>query len=289
MPHEPEEGYRWGIVGVDRGVAGCAFSLRLGSVHETYDRGMNRFGPPLIDRLVTNGAAPPLRWIFNRVVGTRRRRVRVASGAAKGTRLELDLTREKAYWLGHYERVLQDWLRRNLAPGAVMFDVGAHIGFVSVCAAQLGARVVAVEPLAENAARVRRHAVVNGLPITVVEAAAWDRAEGVTVVAGSTSSEGRVESDGEVTGVTLDALVAAHGAPDVVKIDVEGAAGRVLRGAAALVASRSAIIVCELHGPDEESEVRELLGGYVLEPLGGPARLVARPSQPVPADAGESW
>ncbi len=137
-------------------------------------------------------SSPPARLAraaVNRIAGDDIRVVRVLSGVARGKRLALDLSKEKAYWLGHYERPLQEFLRENVHPGDVVYDVGAHVGFLSVCAASRGARVVAVEPDPANAARLRRNAGLNGLDIAVVEAAAWHESGRVELVPGASAKE----------------------------------------------------------------------------------------------------
>jgi FkbM family methyltransferase len=233
--------------------------------------------PRLLTRLAASGPAGPVRAAVNRVGGGRLRVVRVRSGIARGCRLEVDLAGEKAYWLGHHEPVLQEFLRANVRPGAVVYDVGSHHGFLGICAARLGATVFAFEPSAENAARIRRNAELNALPIEVVEAAVWDAASGVALVPGSSDSEWQSVPGGRVTSLTLDEFAATHPPPDLVKIDVEGAEARVLRGAQGLLRSRRPVVVCELHGSVSEDAVPELLPGYRLERLGDPARIAAFP------------
>jgi len=231
----------------------------------------------LLGRAAATPAAAPVRRLVNRLVGGRARVVRILSGAGRGARLELDLTREKAYWLGYYEGPVQRFLQEQVVPGAVVYDVGAHIGFVSLCAARLGARVFAFEASPENVSRLRRTAALNGLPIEVVERAVWDSDEGVALVPGASASEWRSSPGGAVPSTTLDAFASTHPAPDVVKIDVEGAEARVLRGARRLLAERRPVVVCEVHGEAQRAEVRRLLAEYDVEPLESEWRLVARP------------
>lgn len=204
------------------------------------------------------------------------------TGAARGAWLELDLVREQAYWAGVYEPEVQEALALALAPGAVFYGVGGHIGFFSVLAARLGASVVVFEPLPENAERIRRNAALNGFDIEVIEAAAWDSGEGVSLVAGDSSSEWRAAPEGPSPSVSLDEFAALHPPPDVIKIDVEGAEARVLAGAARLLAERRPIVICEVHGREERELVRQLLRDYEVETLRSDWRLVARPSPVAP-------
>ncbi len=134
-----------------------------------------------------------------------------------------------------------------LAPGDLAFDVGAHMGTRARAMRRAGARVIALEPQEPFAGFLRRT-----LPrdITLIEAAAGrSDAEADMAVSSRhpTVSSMRAEFvDGAETAhgfghvkwdrtqrvrmVTLDALIARHGAPRYVKIDVEGFEIEVLSG-----------------------------------------------------------
>ena len=229
-------------------------------------------------RAMADGAYGVLvRRLANRVLGGGRRVVRVRTGPARRARLELDLLSEKAYWLGHYEPEVQALLRSELRPGDCFFDVGAHIGFFTVLAGRLGARVVAIEPDPANARRVERNASLNGVTAQVVAAAAWDEAGSVDLVRGGSGSEWSARPGTGVPSVTLDGVAAENGSPNILKLDVEGAEGRVLRGAESVLASRPRLLICEVHGDAIEDEVRTLLDGWLIETVGSPSRLAARP------------
>lgn len=231
----------------------------------------------LVDSLARGRAAGPARRLANRLLGGRPRVVRVRSGLARGLRLELDLRTEKAYWLGHYEPALQDALRAHVRPGAVVYDVGAHVGFVALCAAALGAEVYAFEPFSPSARRLRRNVALNGLPVEVVEAAAWDEDGEIELERRTFAQSTRTVPGQGVRAVTLDAFALTHPAPDLVKLDVEGAEGRVLRGAGRLLRELRPAVVCEVHGPEAEAELAALLDDYDLSPLGGRWRVLALP------------
>jgi FkbM family methyltransferase len=201
----------------------------------------------------------------------------VRRGIARGARLELDLQTEKRYWLGRYEPETQEFLRANVRAGDVVYDVGAHVGFFSVCAALLGARVYAFEPAPENARRIRRQAELNDLPIEVVEAAVWDSDRGVHLLAGDWTSEYRTAPDGSIASVALDDFVRDHERPDLAKIDVEGAEGRVLRGAARLLEAHRPTLLCEVHGEEARADVLGLLRGYDVADVGSRWRIGASP------------
>jgi FkbM family methyltransferase len=218
------------------------------------------------------------RAVVNWVAGDEIRVITVLSGVARGRRLALDLSKEKAYWLGHYERPVQRFLRENVRDGDVVYDVGAHVGFFSICAANLGATVVAVEPDARNAARLRANAELNGLPVEVVEAAAWNESGRVALVPGDSTKEAHAVPGEGVASVTVDELARRYGAPTLLKLDVEGAESRALEGAREVLSERRPIVVCELHGSEQRAQVPALLDGYRIEELDSPDRIVARPA-----------
>jgi FkbM family methyltransferase len=231
----------------------------------------------VVDRVRESSFARPLRAIVNAVVGARPRVVRVRGGVAKGARMSLDLRREKAYWLGIYEPSIQDFLARHLEAGDVLYDVGAHVGFFSVCGARLGARGYAFEPSPENADRLRVNARLAGGAFEVVETAVWDGDEGVALAPAGGSSQWRAEAGGSVSSIRIDDFVAEHAPPTLIKIDVEGAEARVLRGARATLERLRPVVLCEAHGDAELAEVRSLLEAYRIEPLGHAWRLAAYP------------
>jgi FkbM family methyltransferase len=217
------------------------------------------------------------RSAINAAAGDRVHVVRILSGPARGRRLSLELAQEKAYWLGVYERPVQQILCEVLRPGDLFYDVGAHVGFFSVCAAALGARVVAVEPDAANAARLRVNAALNGFEVRVVEAAAWSESGSVSLERGDSPKEGRVAPGTGVRAVVIDELVEAEGAPVLIKLDVEGAEVEALRGAQRTLERDRPVVLCELHGDAARQEVAALLDGYRVEEVEGPTRILARP------------
>jgi FkbM family methyltransferase len=186
---------------------------------------------------------------------------------------------------GQHEPMVQEALRRTVAPGMTIFDVGADVGFFSILSAGLagpGGHVEAFEPVPASAEAVRVNAALNGFEnVSVHRVAVSDHVSRETLLVVADHSWSHLSDRGnhvdtreriEVELVCLDDQIASGAlpAPDVVKIDVEGSEGAVLRGLTRTLSSRPVTVICELH--ETNAEVLVLLKelGYVVENLDGP-------------------
>jgi len=112
-------------------------------------------------------------------------------------------TEAEPFWTGTYEADLVAFLRRcTTIYGGHVVDVGANVGLISIPLARAGATVTAIEPVPENAARIRRSALLSGVVdrVRVVEVALGEPAGSVTMV--------REDGMGATTGNALDASIA---------------------------------------------------------------------------------
>jgi len=155
-------------------------------------------------------------------------------------------------------RRLRRFYSQFVSAGDLCFDVGAHVGNRVRCFRQLGARVVAIEPQPDFVRLLRllygrdRDVVIvpsaigraagsatllvsERTPTVTTLSADWRASvESLPSFAGVRWSEQR-----EVPVLTLQDLIAQHGTPSFVKIDVEGYEAEVLAGLEVAVSALS--------------------------------------------------
>lgn len=184
---------------------------------------------------------------------------------------------------GQYESHLSAVFEKYCTPGMTVVDVGANLGYYSLLAAKLvgpTGRVLALEPNSENCrlllSSLRLHDISN---VEVLPVAA-DTARGWAYYSTHVGSNGGLIDDGDllshpgtvVPTFPLDDLVA--GPVGFLKMDVEGAEGRVVAGAAALIARDRPIVTTEL----KDEMLRRVSGTSVAEYLGSFEELGYTPS-----------
>lgn len=241
-----------------------------------------------------------LAWLASRLYPRGRKIwVPVQGGLDKGLWMHLDPRYEESYRTGDYESTVQKFLVEHLRPGDTFYEVGAHIGFLSMGAARLVAaegEVVAFEADPENIARIEEHLCRNSLvQARVVSRAVWSSAGRLRFKRASPLSSrntGAVQEDPpsgrnsdaiEVEAVALDDYVRGRRPPSLIKIDVEGAELQVLKGAEILISEQRPLVLCEVHSAELAAQVENHLleKGYALEWFAEetqfPRHLTARP------------
>lgn len=207
----------------------------------------------------------------------------IQHGAGRGLRFNPGPS-NAGYLLGTTEPGIQKALAMLLHPGMTFYDIGANVGFLSVIGARLvGAEgtVIAFEPVPANADLTNQNAHLNGFSHLLVCSLAVGREDGearfvlssnpnwgkLAAVAGDAAEQ---QDETTVSLRRLDTVVRERelSAPDVIKIDVEGAEVDVLAGAEETLRRSRPAMVIELHGTNREVEEALDRLGYRAAVLG---------------------
>lgn len=212
----------------------------------------------------------PLRWIPPETT------VPILQGRLRGKKWVVG-SADHGCWLGSYEYRKRRAFERRVAPGSVVFDIGANVGFYTLLASVLvgpQGRVFAFEPLPANLRYLRRHLDLNqAANVTVLDVAVADHRGTARFDPGPSPSMAHLAGQGALTvrTVSLDELIASGEVPvpHHIKIDVEGAEFLVLNGAGCLLASSHPTLYLATDTGRLHQQCCDLLGSldYHLEPI----------------------
>jgi len=220
-----------------------------------------------------------IRISLNRVVPEGVQEVEIAGGALKGYHLALDLRKEKDYWLGTYEPVLQQCIIDFVEPGWTVFDVGANIGYISLILQKAvgdRGRVIAFEALPENIGRFKRNIELNRKTesIFLLNKAVIDREGKVDFLVGPSGATGKAAGSAgrditakdtlTIEGVSLDDYIQAfpQNTPRLIKMDIEGGEILALKGMRTILATIRPLVFIEVHGRDAAEVVWQVFQDY---------------------------
>lgn len=185
---------------------------------------------------------------------------RIPFGPLHGRRLYMATDDHPALALGLYERHVLRALSEHTAPGAVAYDIGANVGYISLALARMvgeSGRVFSFEPAPATFRLLQRNISCNGVANVRPCNVALSDSSGTVSFATFTYSlvnhiaTERTPADATIVAVesrTLDDLVYGDGdpAPAIIKIDVEGADEQVFKGAHRLLADMRPVVVAEI-------------------------------------------
>ncbi|MET9801853.1 FkbM family methyltransferase [Streptomyces sp. NPDC006368] len=206
----------------------------------TLGRGYVRDAPGSLGKALLAG-----RFLNPRLREHPRRRVTRTEFGARVAVDTRDLIQRYLYLFGVWEPNMTGWLRRRLRPGDTFVDVGANIGYYSLLAARLvrdEGHVIAIEASPVFHRRVLQHIALNEYGnIRAINGAVSDTDKPLTFVLASSSNlgansivpyEGPAESSFEIEAHPLPDLLSPREISQarVIKVDVEGAEGSVVRG-----------------------------------------------------------
>lgn len=203
---------------------------------------------------------------------------KVLGGHLRGKTLYMPQCEHLSYILGRYEPHIVQVLAKHLEPGMVCFDVGAHIGYLSLTMSQLvgpNGKVVSFEASPTNYRALQAniqsnqiqnmqaiHKAVSNQP-EMVRFATFDYSLVGHIATDDTPADGKIE---EVEAVSIDDCIFNQGfrAPDLIKIDVEGAEVKVFNGMLETLRYYRPIVLAEVRDAYME-ELADIANRYDYE------------------------
>ena len=194
-------------------------------------------------------------------------------------------TRYFRYFQHDYEKDTFEFINKEIRTGMTILDIGAHIGVLAVPLANkvgLKGKVYAFEPTPTTLKVLRKTVSINNAKNISVEPYALADTKGKLVFYTSDNKVDnsnslvnnhridRKETSIEVDVTTVDDFVHSHNISNVdfIKIDVEGAELRLLKGAATTVSRDRPKMVLSMHPAsiknfgDSSEEIWNFLKGY---------------------------
>lgn len=152
-----------------------------------------------------------------------------------------DYVRQDFERYGYWEKRTTDYIRKNLLPGQTFYDIGANVGYFSILAERLGAKVVAFEPSSVNRKYLLKNLKENGCTDFTIDNHALSNTIGrMKLYTGKTPGEHSLKNNyhnasgyEDVEVDTLDSLI--YSEPDMIKMDIEGAEREALEGAQSIL------------------------------------------------------
>ena len=195
------------------------------------------------------------------VFGNRNRILTMRKGLFKGIKLEINLKNQLALIFGSPEIHLQKTLKKYVTKNAVVFDIGANIGYVSIAMSRLvgdNGKVFSFEAIPSTAVRCRRNLELNACNnVQLTNKALSDKCEKVEFRIpdrGDTHPMASMvwhKSMSDAVSVEVDAIAIdldekfKNLTPSFLKIDVEGAEGKVIVGMQKLISKTHPVIFIE--------------------------------------------
>ena len=181
-------------------------------------------------------------------------------------------TTHPAYSLETFSREENDFRDKywDVQPGDVVFDVGASYGSYTLTALAAGAaRIVSFEPEPSVFADLQRNISVNGWQgkCTALNMGLWDELARVDMKSYAPHWPAQTIT-GDYSMTTLDDFARDASRLDGLKIDVEGAEARALRGGRATIARCKPRVIVEVHSfldPTLLQQCKDLLPDYEFE------------------------
>lgn len=178
-----------------------------------------------------------LRVLLNLLFPNKRFSIRETSLFGARMFVYIDQHTGRKILLSQFERAETEFLDKFVQEDFVCLDIGSNVGYFSVLFASKGAKVHAFDPVRENFALLSLTSALNpNLDIELRNCAIGDESGSIDFYIPEQTSLARIQSNSKAKGedkrtvelITIDQLDLPR--VDVVKIDVEGAEEKVIKG-----------------------------------------------------------
>ena len=159
---------------------------------------------------------------------------------------------------GNYEIETIDFLEANIKKGATCYDIGGHVGYISLIMGKLTGttgKVYTFEPRPINISFIERHISVNDVKNVSLLKTGLSNYEGSAKFDLNTGTgTGKIANNGilEIKVQSLDKLYddGQIDAPNFIKMDIEGEEVKALKGAENLLKKYMPVLNISTHGQD---------------------------------------
>jgi FkbM family methyltransferase len=209
--------------------------------------------------------------------------ITILYGNLKGVKIKINHLQKGSVLVQNYEPDKQMAFKLLLTKGQTFFDIGANVGLHSyyACKNIPSIKIHAFEPLPANADYIRETILLNHFTQIELHECAVSSKSGETFFdIQNDNSRGNITETAtpdnlKVNLISLDDFIFKTKIfPDLLKIDVEGAEGEVLKGSEILINKYKPIFIIELHSPEQDLYVASFLfeRGYEIYRLNEDAK-----------------
>ena len=168
---------------------------------------------------------------------------------------------------GNYELETVDFLESNIKQGATCYDIGGHVGYISLIMGKLAGKsgkVFTFEPRPINISYIERHISMNHIGNVSLLKTGLSNYEGSAKFDLDTGTGmGKIANNGtlEIKVQSLDTLYEKGeiDGPNFIKMDIEGEEVKALKGAEKLLKKYMPVLNISTHGEDIHEKCMEFI------------------------------
>ena len=152
---------------------------------------------------------------------------------------------------GYWEKRTTDYIKSHLKSGQTFLDVGANVGYFTVLASELGAKVISIEPSETNRSFLIKNITDNNCgEVIVIDKALSNENKTVKLYAGKTPGENSLLENYHIENTQNYKVVEAVKyddlkleVPDMLKMDIEGFEQQALEGMQSILTTDKPITI----------------------------------------------